>query len=113
MNAKNSIMTFALVGLAAGTVAWLLLGTKEGRRQLDNYSDSLRQFTESMKTNAKKGMDRAAEMADKATREVNEMRAKATSKGKAMMDKADQAAKKSINSAEDTIKTARQKTELS
>jgi len=113
MNAKNSIMTFALVGLAAGTVTWLLLGTKEGRKQLDHCAEGLRQFTGSVKDNAKKGLDRAAEMANKASREVDEMRAKATNQGKAMMDQADEAAKRAVNRAQDTIKTAKQKTHLS
>ncbi|WP_353181723.1 hypothetical protein [Parapedobacter lycopersici] len=113
MNTKNNIITFALVGLAAGTITWLLLGTKEGRKQLSCASDGIRQFTDSMKNNAKKGLDKAAEMANKASKEAQDMRAKATNSGKSMLNKADQAAKKSINKAADAMKTARRKTDIS
>lgn len=103
MNAKNSIVTFALVGLAAGTITWLLLGTKEGRKQLDCANDGIRQLAKSIKKNTKKGLDKASDAVSNARKEADELRSKATSKGKSMLDKADRAVKKSINKAEDSV----------
>lgn len=113
MNTKNNIITFALVGLAAGTITWLLLGTKEGRKQLSCASDGIREFADTMKNNAKNGLDKATKMADKAAKEAHNMRATAASSGKDILNKADQAAKKSINKADNAVKTARRKTDLS
>ena len=113
MNTKNNIITFALVGLAAGTVAWLLLGTKEGRKQLSCAEEGFRQFTEAVKNNAKKGVDQAARTASKATQEANSMREKAVSHGKSMLDKTNQAAKKAVQNVEGAVKAARRKTDLS
>lgn len=106
MNMKNSIVTFALVGLAAGTVTWLLLGTKEGRKQLDCANDSIRQLAKSIKKNTKEGLDKAANAARSARREADDLRSRATSKGKSMLDKADQAVKKSTRRAENTVESA-------
>lgn len=104
MNTKNSIVTFALVGLAAGTITWLLLGTKEGRKQLDCANDGIRQLAKSFKENTKKGLDKAVEATNNARKETDELRSKAANKGKSMLDKADQAVKKSTYKAEDSVK---------
>lgn len=113
MNMKNSIVTFALVGLAAGTVTWLLLGTKEGRKQLDCANDSIRKLAKSIKKNTKEGLDKAVDTARSVRREADDLRSEATRRGKSMLDKADQAVKKSTrkaeNKVEDAIKTAKSK----
>lgn len=109
MNRKNSIITFALVGLAAGTVAWLLLGTKDGRKQLNRASDGIRSLSKTVRHNTKKGIDKAAALADKATKEIQELRAKAKSSGSTAINKADQATKSAVNKVDDAVKTARRK----
>ena len=109
MNTKNSIITFALVGLAAGTVAWLLLGTKDGRKQLNRAGDGIRSLSKTIRHNTKKGIEKASALADKATKEIQELRVKATSSGKTAINKADQAAKKAIDNVDDAVKTARRK----
>src|SRR5690606_28337588 len=71
MNTKNSIVTYALVGLAAGTAAWLLLGTKEGRKQMDRASDGIRELSKSIRKTTKEGIRRASDIANRATEEID------------------------------------------
>ncbi len=111
MNTKNSIVTYALVGLAAGTVAWLLLGTKEGRRQLDRASDGVRELTKAIRKNTKEGLNKASKLADRATREIDELRSQAKSKGQSAINKADRLAKDGISKANSAIKSATRKAE--
>lgn len=111
MNTKNSIVTFALVGLAAGTVAWLLLGTKEGRRQLDRAGDGVRELSKTIRKGTREGLDKASKLADRATREIDELRSQAKSKGQSAIQKADRLAKDGINQANDAIKSAKRKAE--
>ncbi len=120
MNTKNNIVAFALVGLAAGTIAWLLMGTKDGRKQLNRAGDGLRHLSETIRNNTKKGVKKASELANRAAKEIDELRAQAKSTGKTAINKADQAAKKAVNNAnqatketankvDSAIKTARRK----
>jgi len=109
MKTKNSIVTYALVGLAAGTVAWLLLGTKEGRKQLDRASDGIRDLSDSIRKSTKEGLNKATQLADRAAREIDDLRSQAKSKGQSAMRKADRLAKEGISKASDTIKTASQR----
>ncbi|MBK1440911.1 hypothetical protein JHJ32_13000 [Parapedobacter sp. ISTM3] len=109
MNTKNSIATYALVGLAAGTVAWLLLGTKEGRKQLDRAGEGIRELTQSIRKSTKEGLNKASKMADRATREINDLGAQARSKGQSAIHKADQLAKEGVDKAGDAVKTAQHK----
>ena len=113
MNKSNNVLAFALVGLAAGTIAWLLLGTKAGRQQLDGAAEGFREVSDTVKRRTKKGMETATAVAGKATKEANNLRQKATSRGKSMLNKANQAAKETIRDAEEVIKAARHKTDLS
>ena len=111
MNTKNSIVTYALVGLAAGTIAWLLLGTKEGRRQLDRTGDGIRELSKSIRKNTHEGLDKAAKLADRVTREIDDLRVQAKSKGRSVIQKADQVAKEGISKANSTVKSAKRNAE--
>lgn len=111
MNTKNSIVTYALVGLAAGTAAWLLLGTKEGRKQLDRASDGIRELSKSIRKSTKEGLNKASKLADKATREIDDLRAQAKSKSQSAIRKADQLAKEGISKANNAVKSAKRKAE--
>jgi len=102
MNTKNSIATYALVGLAAGTIAWLLLGTKEGRKQLDRAGDGIRELSKSIRKNTQEGLD-------KATQEIDDLRLQAKSKGRSVIQKADQLAKEGISKANNTVKSVKRK----
>ena len=77
MNTRNSIVTYALVGLAAGTVAWLLLGTKEGRKQMDRAGDGIRELSKSIRKSTQEGLEKASKLADRATQEIDELRSQA------------------------------------
>lgn len=111
MNTKNSIITYALVGLAAGTVAWLLLGTKEGRKQMHCASDGIRSLSKSIRKNSKEGLGKASKLADRAAKEIDDLRSQAKSKGQSAMRKADQVVKEGVNKASDAIKSAKKKAE--
>src|SRR5690606_31288747 len=103
---KNSIVTFALVGLAAGTVAWLLLGTKEGRKQVDRASDGIRELSNSIRKSTREGIRRASEMADRASEEIDNLRTQARDKSQSAIKKADQMAKRGVDKARGTVKAA-------
>src|SRR5690606_8631541 len=111
MNTKNSIVTYALVGLAAGTVAWLLLSTKEGRKQMDRASDGIRELSKSIRKTTKEGIRKASEIANRATEEIDHMRAQAKNKSQSAIKKADWMAKTGVNEARSAIKTAKRKAE--
>ncbi|HWK99253.1 MAG TPA: hypothetical protein VNQ55_04875 [Parapedobacter sp.] len=111
MNTKNSIVTYALVGLAAGTVAWLLLGTKEGRKQMDRASDGIRELSKSIRKSTKEGIRKASEIANRATAEMDNMRAQARDKSQSAIKEADRMAKSGVNKARSTVKAAKRKAE--
>src|SRR5690554_1697845 len=99
MNTKNSIVTYALVGLAAGTVAWLLLGTKEGRKQMDRAGDGIRELSKSIRKTTKEGVRKASELANRATEEIDNLRAQAKDRSKSAINKADRLAQKGTDKA--------------
>ena len=111
MNTKNSIVTYALVGLAAGTVAWLLLGTKEGRKQMDRASDGIRELSKSIRKTTKEGIRKASEMANRATEEIDTLRSQAKNKSQSAIQKADKLAKSGVSKARSTVKAAKRKAE--
>ncbi|MEC3878550.1 YtxH domain-containing protein [Parapedobacter sp. 10938] len=111
MNTKNSIVTYALVGLAAGTVAWLLLGTKEGRKQMDRASDGIRELSKSVRKTTKEGIRKASEIANRATEEIDALRSQAKNKGEAAVKKADRMAKSGVDKARNTVKAAKRRAE--
>lgn len=111
MNTKNSIVTYALVGLAAGTVAWLLLGTKEGRKQMDRASDGIRELSKSIRKTTKEGIRKASEMANRATEEIDTLRSQAKNKSQSAIQKADKLAKSGVSKARSTVEAAKRKAE--
>src|SRR5690606_12089692 len=111
MNTKNSIVTYALVGLAAGTAAWLLLGTKEGRKQMDRASDGIRELSKSIRKSTKEGIRKASESANRATAEMDNIRAQARDKSQSAIKEADRMAKSGVNKARSTVKAAKRKAE--
>jgi len=111
MNTKNSIVTYALVGLAAGTVAWLLLGTKEGRKQMDRASDGIRELSKTIRKTTKEGIRKASEIANRATEEIDSMRAQAREKSQSAIKKADRLAKSGVDKARSTVKAAKRRAE--
>src|SRR5690606_3592778 len=111
MNTKNSIVTYALVGLAAGTAVWLLLGTKEGRKQMDRASDGIRELSKSIRKTTKEGIRRASDIANRATEEIDNFRSQAKDKSQAAMQKADRMAQSGVDQARRTVKAAKRKAE--
>ena len=111
VNTKNSIVTYALVGLAAGTAAWLLLGTKEGRKQMDRASDGIRELSKSIRKSTKEGIRKASEIANRATAEMDNIRAQARDKSQSAIKEADRMAKSGVNKARSTVKAAKRKAE--
>lgn len=61
MKSKNGIVAFALLGLAAGTAAYYLFATEDGKKQLDCANKSLKDLTNSVKSLSKKEAKRAKE----------------------------------------------------
>lgn len=53
-NNKNGLIAFALLGLAAGTAAYYLLSTDDGKKQLDKANSAIKDLTKSLKELSKK-----------------------------------------------------------
>ena len=109
MNRKDSILTYALVGLAVGTVAWLLLGTKEGRKQMDRAGGSIRDFGKSIRESAGEGIRKASEMAGRASEEISDISSKVAEKGQAAAKNVNRMAKSGINKVSSAAKAATRK----
>lgn len=109
MNTKNSIVTYALLGLAAGTAAWLLLGTKEGRKQMNRASDGIRELSKSIRKTTKDGMEKASKLADRASHEIDTLRKQAKNKGQSAMNEADRLAKDGIDKARNAARAVKSK----
>ena len=56
---RNGLVAFALLGLAVGTAAYYLLGTEDGKKQLDRANDGIKSLTKSIKDLSKKEAKRA------------------------------------------------------
>ena len=76
-NSKNGLVAFALVGLAAGAAAWYLLGTDDGKKQLDRANDGIKSLTKSLKDLSKKEAKKAQKLANRASAELDHLKAKA------------------------------------
>lgn len=111
MNRTNSIVTYALVGLAAGTAAWLLFGTKEGRKQLDRANEGIRELSKSIRKSTKEGLRKASEITNRASEELENMRAQAKDKGISAIKKADQTAKTGIKKVRSAVQATQRKAE--
>lgn len=120
MGKRSSLMGFALAGLAAGAAAWYLFGTKEGRKALDRAMEGMSDFSETIKSKAKEGMDCVSDFADKAKNKAQSMMdsaedtvqskaEKAESYGKAMAKDAKDLAKSAVSKADDVVEEAKDK----
>lgn len=80
---RSSIVGFAIAGLALGTVAWYLFGTKEGRENFDRAVEGINDVSSKLQKKAKKkmkyaeervreGMDSASHFAEKAKDKASE-----------------------------------------
>lgn len=106
MSTRKGIVTYALVGLAIGTVTWLLVGTKEGRKQLDCANDGIRKLTKSIKSKTKEGADKVSQFAEKAGKEIRSFTSKAKGYGEDYLDEAEEATKSALKKAERGVKAA-------
>jgi gas vesicle protein len=109
MSRRNSIATYALVGLAAGTIAYLLLGTKGGRKQLDCASREIQKFTDDIRKKSKKGYGKAAEWVDRASDEINVAGRRAKDAGKAFVNEAADQVHDAADRAKDRVQSATDK----
>ena len=86
-NSKNGLVAFALVGLAAGAAAWYLLGTDDGKKQLDRANEGIKSLTKSLKDLSKKEAKKAQKLANRASAELDSLKSKAQAAfGKASED---------------------------
>lgn len=87
-NKKNGLAVCALLGLAAGAAAWYLLGTDDGKKQLDRANDGIKSLTRSLKDVSKKEAKRAQRLANQASEELHALKNKATDEFGALKNKA-------------------------
>lgn len=88
-NSKNGLVAFALVGLAAGAAAWYLLGTDDGKKQLDRANDGIKSLTQSLKDLSKKEAKKAQKLANRASAELDNLKSKAQAAFSKASDDAD------------------------
>ncbi|SEN49797.1 hypothetical protein SAMN05216436_11753 [bacterium A37T11] len=93
---RSHLLAFALTGLAVGTIAYLLFGTKGGRKQWNNAVDHIRDLTDTIRDKAKDGLGQASSYASKALVEARHLKGKAK---EGIEDFADEATKKGKHAA--------------
>ncbi|MDF2479352.1 MULTISPECIES: hypothetical protein [unclassified Sphingobacterium] len=105
-NSKNGLVAFALVGLAAGAAAWYLLGTDDGKKQLDRANDGIKSLTKSLKDLSKKEARKAQKLANRASAELDNLKSKAqaafskaTDDADALKNKAKEAGREALDHA--------------
>lgn len=117
-NNKNGLVAFALLGLAVGTAAYYLLGTEDGKKQLERANCGIKDLTRSIKDMSKKEAKKAAKFAKTAKEDLEDLKTRATDAGKQVLDKASEkasdwaskastAANKYANKAEDIADQAK------
>src|SRR5690606_27173917 len=79
---RNSIVGFALAGLALGAAAWYLFGTKEGRDRFDRAVDGIGEVSAKLQQKAKEGMECASDLKGRAQDTFNDIKEDAVKKGK-------------------------------
>lgn len=109
MGAKQSIVTFALVGLAVGTAAYFLYGTKEGRKQLDCAGDNFRKLSGTLRERTREGAAKASRIVDRAGRDISELADRVKDYSKGYLDGAEEAVDKFTKEAEAKVKRATRK----
>ncbi|EEI91512.1 hypothetical protein HMPREF0765_2822 [Sphingobacterium spiritivorum ATCC 33300] len=107
MKNKNGILAFALLGLAAGTAAYYLLATEDGKKQMDRANDGIKSLTKSLKDLSKKEAKRASKFAQSAKDEIMELKGKAKDLGKDLAEKASSAAHNMANKVDEGASKAK------
>ena len=108
---KNGLLAFALLGLAVGTAAYYLLGTEDGKKQLDRANDGVKSLTKSIKELSEKEAKRAAKLAKSAKKDLDHLTDRAKNAGRDAIDKASSKASEWANKASDTAQSAADKAE--
>lgn len=85
---RNGLIAFALLGLAVGTAAYYLLGTEDGKKQLDRANEGIKDLTRSIKEISKKEAKKAAKFAKTAKSDLDDLKARTKDAGKQVIDKA-------------------------
>ncbi|WDF68226.1 hypothetical protein PQ465_18240 [Sphingobacterium oryzagri] len=111
MENKNGLVAFALLGLAVGTAAYYLLGTEDGKRQLDRANEGVKSLTNSIKDLSKKEAKRAAKLAKSAKADLENLKDKAKEAGKHALDNASEKAQQWANKASDAANGVSHKAE--
>ncbi len=102
-NSKNGLVAFALVGLAAGAAAWYLLGTDDGKKQLDRANDGIKSLTKSLKDLSKIEAKKAQKLANKASAELDNLKSKAQAAFSKASDDADALKNKAKEAGRETL----------
>lgn len=107
MSKRSGMIGFALAGLAAGIATWYLLGTKEGRANLDRAIEGINDLSTTVKAKAKEQMEHAADKVDVVKHKFSEMKNDLGEETRGAVDKARKAGKKMSRDAGDIAKLAR------
>lgn len=111
---RSSIIGFAIAGLALGTAAWYLFGTKEGRENFDRAVEGINDVSSKLQKKAKKKMknagDRVKEGMDSASHFAEKAKDKASKYGdkfrEEFQDASDEAKEKGSKLAQDAKELA-------
>lgn len=109
MDTKKNIVAFALVGLAVGTAAYFLFGTKEGRKQLDCAGDNFRKFSGTVRERTRDGAAQASRLVERAGRDIRDLAGRVKDYSKGYLDGAEEAVEKFTKEAEQKVKRATRK----
>jgi len=111
MKNSNGLLAFALLGLAAGTAAYYLLATDDGKKTLDKANDGIKDLTKSLKDLSNKEGKKASKLAQSAKEELECLTSKAKEAGKQVLDKVSNKASDWASKASDTAHDLANKTE--
>jgi len=108
---RNGLVAFALLGLAVGTAAYYLLGTEDGKKQLDRANDGIKSLTNSIKELSKKEAKRASKLAKSAKADLENLKDRAKVAGRDALDKASSKANEWAGKASDAAHNLANKAE--
>lgn len=108
-NNKNGLIAFALIGLAAGVATYYLLGTDDGKKQLERANEGIKDITNSLKGLAEKEGKRATKFAQRAAEELDGLKEKAKEHGKDALNKVNDSAQHLADKVDDKVDTAKSK----
>jgi len=102
MKNKNGIIAFALLGLVAGTAAYYLLGTEDGKKRLKSTSRCVKDLTKSLNSLSKKQAKKASKLVKTAQSDLEKLSVKAKETGQHAINIVSDVADKLINKAENS-----------